>query len=77
MDPAQKRNLNAHAEAHIARVMWGREYAYKQRGGVMDFWEKYLNEDQRRRVRMALDEAGGRPREKDWQDPAPPHSEKD
>lgn len=38
MDRAQ-RNLNPHAEARLAMALWGHEYAHKQRGGSMDFWD--------------------------------------
>jgi len=33
------RNLNPHAEARLAMALWGEEYAFKQRGGCMDFWD--------------------------------------
>ncbi len=33
------RNLKPHAEARLAMAMWSDEYAYKQRGGSMDFWD--------------------------------------
>ncbi len=33
------RNLNPHAEARIAMMIWSHEYAYEQRGGSMDFWD--------------------------------------
>ena len=32
------RNVNPHAEAAFAMIMWGHEYA-KQNGGCMDFWD--------------------------------------
>lgn len=35
----QSRNLNPHAEARLAMALWGDEYAFKQRGGSMDFWD--------------------------------------
>lgn len=34
----QIRNLNPHAEARAAMVIWSEEYA-SQRGGSMDFWD--------------------------------------
>jgi hypothetical protein len=37
--PNQIRNLHPHAEARLAMVLWGHEYAYKQNGGAMDFWD--------------------------------------
>lgn len=37
--PDQTRNLRPHAEARLAMVLWGHEYAYEQNGGVMDFWD--------------------------------------
>ena len=33
------RNLNPHAEARLAMVLWSHEYAFEQRGGCMDFWD--------------------------------------
>jgi len=35
----QNRNLNPHAEARLAMAIWEEEYAYKQTGGSMDFWD--------------------------------------
>lgn len=32
-------NLNPHAEARVAMVIWSHEYAYEQKGGSMDFWK--------------------------------------
>jgi len=34
-----QRNLNPHAEAILAMNWWSDEYAFKQRGGSMDFWD--------------------------------------
>lgn len=31
-------NLNPTPEARLAMALWSHEYAYEQRGGVMDFW---------------------------------------
>ncbi len=33
------RNLNPHAEAVLAMAIWSEDYAFKQRGGSMDFWD--------------------------------------
>ena len=33
------RNLNPHAEARVAMAIWSYEYAFKQSGGSMDFWD--------------------------------------
>lgn len=33
------RNLNPHAEARIAMLIWSHEYAYEYSGGTMDFWD--------------------------------------
>lgn len=33
------RNLNPHAEARMAMVIWSHEYAFEQQGGSMDFWD--------------------------------------
>lgn len=35
-----QRSLHPHAEARLAMSIWSREYAYEQRGGSMDFWDK-------------------------------------
>ena len=37
--PDQTRNLHPHAEARLAMALWDHEYAYKQSGGSMDFWD--------------------------------------
>ncbi len=42
------RNLNPHAEAIAAMYLWSYEYAHKQRGGSMDFWDKL--DDRRKRL---------------------------
>ena len=34
----QKRNLNPHAAARVAMLIWGSVYA-DQKGGSMDFWD--------------------------------------
>lgn len=34
-----RRNLNPHAEARLAMLIWNHEYAYEQKGGCMDFWD--------------------------------------
>lgn len=45
-----RRNLNPHAEALLAKLLWSQPYS-EQRGGVMDFWDglspqakKYVSE---------------------------------
>ena len=43
-----KRNLNPHAEAIVAMHIWPYEYAHKQRGGSMDFWDSL--DDRRKRI---------------------------
>jgi len=42
------RNLNPHAEAIAAMYLWSYEYAHKQRGGSMDFWDNL--DDRRKRL---------------------------
>lgn len=42
------RNLNPHAEAIAAMYLWSYEYAHKQRGGSMDFWDSL--DDRRKRI---------------------------
>jgi len=39
MSNRDTRNLNPHAEARIAMVIWSHEYAFEQRGGCVDFWD--------------------------------------
>jgi hypothetical protein len=46
--PRDRRNINPTAEAYIAMNLWGDEYAHKQRGGSMDFWDSL---DERRKER--------------------------
>jgi hypothetical protein len=42
-----KRNLRPHAEARLAMCLWSDEYAFKQRGGSMDFWDTRTPRQQR------------------------------
>lgn len=35
---SDRENLNPTPEARLAMVIWSHEYAFEQRGGVMDFW---------------------------------------
>lgn len=46
------RNLNPHAEARIAMIIWSDEYAYKQRGGSMDFWDSRTEGQKRQCVEI-------------------------
>lgn len=50
-----KRNLNPHAEARMAMVIWSHEYAYEQSGGSMDFWDS-LSEGRKRQAKELVDE---------------------
>ena len=43
-----RRNINPTAEAVIAMNLWSHEYAFEQRGGSMDFWDR-LDESRKRR----------------------------
>lgn len=62
-----KRNLSPHAEAIAAMHLWGEDYAFKQRGGSMDFWDnlpdykKKLCRDFVKRVREAETEEWATP----------------
>ena len=47
------RNLNPTPEVVLAMTLWGREYAFEQRGGSMDFWDN-LDESRKRLVRDLL-----------------------
>jgi hypothetical protein len=49
-----QRNLNPHAEAVLAMNLWNDEYAFKQRGGVMDFWDS-IGESRQRRCRELVE----------------------
>ena len=40
-----KRNLNPHAEARLAMLLWGAEYA-RRGSGSMDFWD-YIGSDRK------------------------------
>lgn len=48
-----QRNLNPHKAARLAMVIWNEDYAFKQRGGVMDFWDS-LPEGKKWTARRAL-----------------------
>lgn len=62
-----RRNLNPHAEAIAAMHMWSDDYAFKQRGGSMDFWDnlpdwkKQLARDLVKRIRQSETEDGTAP----------------
>lgn len=43
----QARNLDPHAAARVAMTLYNERYAYKQRGGSMDFWDS-LTEGEKR-----------------------------
>lgn len=58
-----RRNLNPHREARLAMIVWGHDYAHKQRGGSMDFYEDYLTESQRKLCREWCDLLESTPRE--------------
>ena len=51
--PDQTRNLNAPHKAHVARIIWGREYA-AQDGGVMDFWDT-LSDERKKRCELVVE----------------------
>lgn len=55
MDEKQRatRNLNPHSEAIFAMCYWNEDYAFKQRGGSMDFWDS-LPESRKRFARDAV-----------------------
>jgi len=56
------RDLNAHREARLARLLYNNEYA-AQRGGQHTFW-KGLSKGEKQTVRECLDELEKWPREK-------------
>ena len=49
MTEAQRahRNIHPHAEARLAMSLWSEAYAFKQRGGSMDFWDSLSPSKQR------------------------------
>lgn len=49
-----QRNMHPHAEAVLAMNLWNDAYAFKQRGGVMDFWDA-LDERRKNRCRELVD----------------------
>ena len=61
MSHDERRNLNPHAEARLAIVIWSEQYAY-QNLGCMD-WYDSLPDARKRKCRMALDVIAGLPRE--------------
>lgn len=62
-----KRNMSPHAEAIAAMHLWGDDYAFKQRGGSMDFWDnlpdfkKQLCRDLVKRIQAAKTEEWSTP----------------
>lgn len=56
-----ERYREPHAEATLARIVWGHEYG-PQSLSAMDWWEG-LPERRKALIRTALDEIAGRPRE--------------
>jgi len=68
-----QRNLNPHAEAIYAMSKWSEDYAFKQRGGSMDFWDslpdwkKKIARDAVDRIRKAKTEEWSEPLVKDIQ----------
>jgi hypothetical protein len=61
------RNLDPHAEAIAAMSLWSEDYAFKQRGGSMDFWDnlpdykKKLCRDLVKRIRATKTEEWSQP----------------
>lgn len=55
------RNLNPHAEARVAMAIWSFEYAFKQSGGSMDFWDS-LSPGQKMRCVDIVDKILASPR---------------
>lgn len=50
-----QRNLNPHAEARVAMMIWSHEYAYEQKGGSMDFWDS-RTPGQKKQCVLAVDQ---------------------
>ena len=67
------RNLRPHAEARLAMALFGREYAYSQTGGSMDFWDNLP--PSRQRLCVGLVDAILKAAEENGRAKAQPHSE--
>ncbi len=56
------RNLNPHKAARVAMILWNERYAFKQRGGSMDFWDS-LTDGERETCRGLVREIEAAPKE--------------
>lgn len=56
----QTRNLNPHAAAKFAMVMYGERYA-AQNGGSMDFWDSLTDSEKRFCARVSKEIKAARP----------------
>ena len=63
---SEVRNMNPHAEAEIARILWATKYA-SQDGGVMDFWDS-LGPWGKEYCTYIMNELERLPRCKDWKE---------
>lgn len=63
----QQRNLRPHAEAIAAMHLWGEDYAFKQRGGSMDFWDSLP--DYKKRICRELVERIKKTEPAEWSEP--------
>jgi hypothetical protein len=58
-----QRNLHPHKAARVAMILYNKRYAYKQRGGSMDFWDS-LTEGERQTCRDLVIEILNAPAER-------------
>lgn len=61
MENQARRNLDPHREARLAMLVWGYEYAHKQSGGSMDFYDS-LSDSRKRNLREWCDQLDKTPR---------------
>ena len=64
---SEVRNMNPHAEAEIARILWATKYAF-QYGGIMDFWDS-LDPRRKEYCVCIMNDLESLPRCKDWKEP--------
>jgi len=62
-----QRNLNPHAEAIAAMSLWSEDYAFKQRGGSMDFWDNLP--DYKKRICRDLVKRVRATKSEEWHEP--------
>lgn len=62
----EARNLRPHKAARVAMILYNERYAFKQKGGSMDFWDSLTSGEQQTcrelvaQIEVAPDEQGAR-----------------